>query len=134
MRLAWRIMELESGGEEWPERKGLAQNRQQEMQQFPFPILMDHPVKTHLTTEETTDKKQMRVSEYTTDRHEDAVAFVRNRVRCWQLLRIDEWRRTHGCGRESHLHWTGIAKGNYHIFMQYNVLGMSLMPTEVSKH
>ena len=87
---------MESGGEEWPERKGLAHNRQQEMQQFPFPILMDHPVKTHLTTEETTDKKQMRGSEYTTDRHEDAVAFVRNRVRCWQLLRIDEWRRTHG--------------------------------------
>ena len=60
-------MELES---EWlargDGRKGFAARR---MQQFPYLILLDHPVetaaRTHLRTEqrgrETTDKKQMRV-------------------------------------------------------------------------
>ena len=83
LRLAWRIMELESGAE-CPERKGLAEDATVSV------IDPDGPPRPDASNNGGRGEWRQETDEST--RLEDA---VRNRVRCWQL-RIDETRRTHG--------------------------------------
>ena len=96
-------MELES---EWlargDGRKGFAARR---MQQFPYLILLDHPVETAARTHLRTEQRGRGDNRQETD---ESTRRVRNR--CWQLPRVDE-------ARQMYSHWG--SHWHYHKSIRY---------------